>query len=66
MAIFSFFFISVVKFERQRATILMGDGKVRFFVRKRVEQREGTRVIFLDNVPLHACLLYTSPSPRDS
>ncbi len=61
MAIFSFFFISVVKFERQRATILMGDGKVRFFVRKRVEQREGTRVIFLDNVPLHAGRICKQP-----
>lgn len=43
---FSFFFYFSSEVWRQRATILMGDGKVRFFVRKRVEQREGTRVIF--------------------
>lgn len=46
---------------RRRAAFLMGEGKVRFFMRRRVEQREGVRMIFLDNVPLHAWRICKQP-----
>ena len=37
---------------------LIGEGEIEGLV-------DGAKSIFLNNTPLQACLLYTSPSPRD-